>query len=919
MSLADWDIYGHEEGDSSLDTTLKSVYNVPGTQQLEVYYDAKDYTQASDFAGSGGVVDKAGGDQDGTAGSGVSFDSTYKAFTFDGTTDGVISDELPSTVTGAYVHSVSLWFKHSGTGNTLYTLVHIGDATSGQSVMSDLLVYDTGKLRFGFYDNDSDTPDGIITLNQWYHVVATYSGGTGNAHSRKIYVNGKEIPLTLSGAYNANSLSLPSDPMLYLGSQQGSIRLTGSIANFRLFSKALNADQIKELYDYQKDYFLGSKSQVTLYKGHLGIGVAEPSGQLELAGDERIQEYPPGPMDGRYSMVAGHGEFQAYASTELGTLSVDKIFNKIVVLNADDRWRSSSSVYTATAGGSPALTTSGSAKLASNTPYGQWVVLKLPYKTCLKQYSWVGLTTQDPKEGQIWGSNDGHSWSHVNSFTNGGDAWVAAGSSTSSYTVYENRRTVTGNTTYYSYYAMIITMLVGSDDAAGIRELKFFGTPGPTTLDKGSLTLGRSLDVPRISRYDVDTETPRPEKLVVDFDTTVNSSPTDISGQGNHGTLVGATYSAPDKAFSFDGSNDTIYNSGIGNWTNNISHTFSWWFKCDSVGPSNYGGGLVNLYNTASTENHYSSFSFNTGSTGKISFYHYSNDVIYNYPFELNRWYHVAGVYSGSSTTGQKVYVDGVDLGPGTHSGVTTALLLGTNPKLSIGGDYGRSNYYFDGQISNFKLYNVALEASEVKKLYNLGRTGRSMVISDTAVGIGKVPEAQLDVRGSGGFTGDLTVGGNMNNYQYWFRGERRNQSVTTGGIVNGSSSNRILVEYNTIDGYTSAWKSNQYYEVPVDGVYMTMGSFMAYPTHEAISYAWALVVRLNSAGSEIDDGEVNDMHDPRNHPGGTTIFYQSWQFKQSHKCNKGDRLQVNYVASTDSSAMQLHGGWGNITIFKLG
>jgi hypothetical protein len=33
-----------------------------------------------------------------------------------------------------------------------------------------------------------------------------------------------------------------------------------------------------------------------------------------------------------------------------------------------------------------------------------------------------------------------------------------------------------------------------------------------------------------------------------------------------------------------------------------------------------------------------------------------------------------------------------------------------------------------------------------------LGRTGRSMVISDTAVGIGKVPEAQLDVRGVASF-----------------------------------------------------------------------------------------------------------------------------------------------------------------------
>ena len=64
--------------------------------------------------------------------------------------------------------------------------------------------------------------------------------------------------------------------------------------------------------------------------------------------------------------------------------------------------------------------------------------------------------------------------------------------------------------------------------------------------------------MPRISRYDVDTETPRPEKLVVDFDTTVNSSPTDISRNGNHGTLVRATYSAADKAFVFDGSDDYI-------------------------------------------------------------------------------------------------------------------------------------------------------------------------------------------------------------------------------------------------------------------------------------------------------------------------------------------------------------------------
>jgi hypothetical protein len=42
VQIGEIKLYAHEEGDSSLDTTLKSVYNVPGTQQLEVYYDAKD-------------------------------------------------------------------------------------------------------------------------------------------------------------------------------------------------------------------------------------------------------------------------------------------------------------------------------------------------------------------------------------------------------------------------------------------------------------------------------------------------------------------------------------------------------------------------------------------------------------------------------------------------------------------------------------------------------------------------------------------------------------------------------------------------------------------------------------------------------------------------------------------------------------
>jgi hypothetical protein len=115
-----------------------------------------------------------------------------------------------------------------------------------------------------------------------------------------------------------------------------------------------------------------------------------------------------------------------------------------------------------------------------------------------------------------------------------------------------------------------------------------------------------------------------------------------------------------------------------------------------------------------------------------------------------NQWHHLVCTYSGTNSSNRKIYIDGVETGADTATdgtGDTThALNIQTSTFYLNKTNYGNGSLV--GSISNFKLYNVALEPSEVKKLYNLGRTGRSMVISDTAVGIGKVPEAQLDVRG---------------------------------------------------------------------------------------------------------------------------------------------------------------------------
>ena len=261
----------------------------------------------------------------------------------------------------------------------------------------------------------------------------------------------------------------------------------------------------------------------------------------------------------------------------------------------------------------------------------------------------------------------------------------------------------------------------------------------------------------------MDTETPRPEKLVLDFDTTVNSSPTDISGKGNHGVFKGnAVYSAADKAFKFDGEDAGPADYIIGNLNNtgDTDFTVSLWLKKDRSGTY---GTLWNFGGSGGSGNPEDSVAVQVTSGDRLDFFIFSGAKIEisNFGVDyLNKWVHIVATRTGIDL---KIYLDGVDQNLSiTGTAPTHTLQLAANTEYTIGargtGSLGTNS--LSGYISNFKVYDVVLEPSEVKKLYNLGRTGRSMVISDTAVGIGKVPEAQLDVRGNLGVSGHITNSG---------------------------------------------------------------------------------------------------------------------------------------------------------------
>jgi hypothetical protein len=187
--------------------------------------------------------------------------------------------------------------------------------------------------------------------------------------------------------------------------------------------------------------------------------------------------------------------------------------------------------------------------------------------------------------------------------------------------------------------------------------------------------------------------------------------------------------------------------------------------------------------------------------SGNISWAMWGNDIYSQTAVVANRWYHCIWTYSGG-TTGRKMFLDGVEQTFSTAQ--TNALnMVNSTSRLTIAiYPHDLTTSSLNGSISNFKLYNVALTAEEVAAEYALGRTGKALNITDTAVCIGgTVPRAQLDVRGSARFGNvgiNTSPAGNLH-----VRDSRGNETPAT--IILQPSSNQYNRGYAKIEGFNDA------------------------------------------------------------------------------------------------------------------
>ncbi|MFH2143492.1 MAG: LamG-like jellyroll fold domain-containing protein, partial [Bacteroidota bacterium] len=192
-----------------------------------------------------------------------------------------------------------------------------------------------------------------------------------------------------------------------------------------------------------------------------------------------------------------------------------------------------------------------------------------------------------------------------------------------------------------------------------------------------------------------------------------NGDATDESGNGNDGTVNGATlttdrFGEEKSAYEFDGiddyidvSNDPDFNFGTGNFT------ITAWTK------TNY----ENSTRVVAKSNHDADDGYQFGISTTAHLYLLDSDPVVRSISEVNdnNWHQIVGVRNGDLLV---IYVDGVK--ESTESGVG-GWDVSTSHTLKIGCRDGNYPTYFKGIIDDIRIYNRTLTESEIDSLYHEG------------------------------------------------------------------------------------------------------------------------------------------------------------------------------------------------------
>ncbi|MCA9382715.1 LamG domain-containing protein, partial [Candidatus Dojkabacteria bacterium] len=95
--------------------------------------------------------------------------------------------------------------------------------------------------------------------------------------------------------------------------------------------------------------------------------------------------------------------------------------------------------------------------------------------------------------------------------------------------------------------------------------------------------------------------------------------------------------------------------------------------------------------------------------------------------YQADTWSHIVTTYDGSSSTsGIKIYVNGIQVATTSATGGTYTAMSNTSAKLLAGCRMDGANAVYNdyaGQLDDIRIYNYELSASQVRSLMNYSAT----------------------------------------------------------------------------------------------------------------------------------------------------------------------------------------------------
>jgi hypothetical protein len=194
----------------------------------------------------------------------------------------------------------------------------------------------------------------------------------------------------------------------------------------------------------------------------------------------------------------------------------------------------------------------------------------------------------------------------------------------------------------------------------------------------------------------------------------------DASGNGNNGTVSGATltadrFGAANNAYSFDGVNDVVFiNSTTGLSSNSGISLGSWinWQGSNGIDNHQY------IVYIGDNPNAQLTISDNGSLAVNVLNCNCANDLNIVTTINPNTWYHVVLTYN-LAIGEMKMYLNGILIGTHQENMFT---YYSTNNAQDRFGSYPFNSHYFKGLFDDAAMWNRALTQQEITQMYQLGQ-----------------------------------------------------------------------------------------------------------------------------------------------------------------------------------------------------